>query len=238
MSRINLPIIIINLKTYEKGTGEAALQLAKIAEQVSHETGVCIALAPQFTDLTTLTKEVNLPVFAQHMDPILPGSHTGHILPEAVKATGAVGTLINHSEHRLPLPTIQRTVDRAEEVGLLSLVCADTPERTSQVAAFKPDMVAIEPPELIGTGIPVSKAKPEIVVNAVRLVRQQDSKVILLCGAGITKGEDVTAALTLGSQGVLLASGVVKAPNRRKAILDLVKGITEFTVSSKNTTSP
>jgi triosephosphate isomerase len=90
---------------------------------------------------------------------------------------------------------------------------------------------------LIGTGIPVSQAKPEIVVNAVRLVRQQDSKVIFLCGAGITTGEDVTAALALGAQGVLLASGVVKATNQRKAILDLVKGITEFTLSSKNTTT-
>lgn len=155
-----------------------------------------------------------------------------------MKEAGAVGTLINHSERRLSLPTIQRTVKRAEEVGLLSLVCADTPERTSQVASFKPDMVAIEPPELIGTGIPVSKAKPEIVVNAVNLVRKQDSKVIFLCGAGITKGEDVTAALTLGAQGVLLASGVVKAQNRRKAMLDLVKGVKDFNLTSKNATLP
>lgn len=176
---------------------------------------------------------MTLPVFAQHMDPIRPGSHTGHILPEAVKGAGAVGTLINHSERRLSLKAIQRTVQRAEEVGLLSLVCADTPKRTSQVAAFKPDMVAIEPPELIGTGIPVSKAQPEIVVNAVNLVRKQDSRVIVLCGAGITTGEDVTAALALGAQGVLLASGVVKAQNRRKVILDLVKGIKAFPLTSK-----
>ena len=158
-----MPILIINLKTYERGLGEAALRLATTAENLSNDTGVCIAIAPQFTDLTAITKEVRIPVFAQHIDPILPGSHTGHILPEAVKAAGAVGTLINHSERQLTLKVIQDSVERAKDVGLLSLVCADTPERTSEVASFKPDMVAIEPPELIGTGIPVSKEEKDAI---------------------------------------------------------------------------
>jgi triosephosphate isomerase len=220
-----MPILIINLKTYERGLGEAALRLATTAEDVSNDTGVCIAIAPQFTDLTTITKEVRIPVFAQHIDPVLPGSHTGHILPEAVKAAGAVGTLINHSERQLTLKMIQDSVERAKDVGLLSLVCADTPERTSEVASFKPDMVAIEPPELIGTGIPVSKAKPEIVERAVNLVKNRDPTIPVLCGAGISKGEDVTAAIRLGAQGVLLASGVVKAKDQRKAMVDLVEAL-------------
>jgi triosephosphate isomerase len=110
-------------------------------------------------------------------------------------------------------------------VGLLSLVCADTPEKIFEVACFNPDLVAIEPPELIGTGIPVSKAKPEIVTRAVNLGRSRDSTIPVLCGAGISKGEDVTAALRLGAQGVLLASGVVKAKDQRKAILDLVEAL-------------
>jgi triosephosphate isomerase len=226
MYTISMPILIINLKTYERGLGEAALSLATIAENVSNDTGVCIAIAPQFTDLATMTKEVRIPIFAQHIDPVLPGSHTGHILPEAVKAAGAVGTLINHSERQLSLKAIQDSVERAKDVGLLSLVCTDTPEKTSEVASFKPDMVAIEPPELIGTGIPVSKAKPEIVARAVNLVRNRDSTIPVLCGAGISKGEDVVAALRLGAQGVLLASGVVKAKNQRKAMLDLVEALT------------
>jgi triosephosphate isomerase len=225
MYTISMPILIINLKTYERGLGEAALRLATIAENVSNDTGVCIAIAPQFTDLATMTKEVRIPIFAQHIDPILPGSHTGHILPEAVKAAGAVGTLINHSERQLSLKAIQDSVERAKDVELLSLVCADTPEKTSEVASLKPDMVAIEPPELIGTGIPVSKAKPEIVERAVNLVRNRDSTIPVLCGAGISKGEDVAAALRLGAQGVLLASGVVKAKNQRKAMLDLVEAL-------------
>ena len=228
MSSISTPIIIINFKTYEKGTGKEALKLAKIAEKVSNKSGVCVAVAPQFTDIAAITREVNIPVFAQHIDPILPGSHTGHILPEAVKEAGAVGTLVNHSERRLSLKVIKGAVKRCREIGLVSVVCADTPERTSKVASFKPDMVTIEPPELIGTGIPVSKAKPEIVESAVKLVRKRNPTITILCGAGITKGEDVAAALRLGTQGVLLASGVVKANDQRKAILDLVEGTKNF----------
>jgi len=224
MFDMRTPIIIINFKTYEKGTGEEALRLARIAEAASNESGVCIAVAPQFTDIASITKEVGIPVFAQHIDPILPGSHTGHVLPEAVKEAGAIGTLLNHSERRLSLKAIKEVVKRSGEVGLISVVCADTPERTSKAASFKPDIVAIEPPELIGTGIPVSKAKPEIVERAVKLVREHSSTMTILCGAGITKGEDVAAALRLGTQGVLLASGVVNAKDQRKAILDLVEG--------------
>jgi triosephosphate isomerase len=213
------------LKTYARGLGAAAVRLATLADHVSAETGVCIAIAPQFTDLATVAKAVHIPVFAQHIDPILPGSHTGHILPEAVKAAGAVGTLINHSERRLPLQALQGSVERAKAVGLLSLVCADTPERTSEVASFQPDLVAIEPPELIGTGIPVSKAKPEIVTRAVTLVRTRDATIPVLCGAGISRGEDVAAALRLGAQGVLLASGVVEATDPRKAMADLAEAL-------------
>lgn len=224
MSSISTPIIIINFKTYEKGTGKKALALARVAEKMSKESGVCIAVAPQFTDITAIARKVTIPILAQHVDPILPGSHTGQILPEAVKEAGAVGTLINHSERRLSLKAIREAVKRAREIGLVSVVCADTPERTSKIASFKPDMVAIEPPELIGTGIPVSKAKPGIVESAVRLVRKRDSTLTILCGAGITKGEDVAAALRLGTQGVLLASGVVNAKDQWKAILDLVEG--------------
>jgi len=171
-------------------------------------------------------KEVNIPVFAQHIDPISYGSHTGHVLPEAIKEAGAVGTLINHSERRVPLKDIGVAVKRAGEIGLISIVCADTPEATSTVAAFRPEVVAIEPPELIGTGIPVSKARPEVVKNTVELVRKVNSSVTILCGAGITKGEDVAAALRLGTEGVLIASGVVRAKDQYAALLDIVEAMT------------
>lgn len=219
------PKIIINFKTYSQGIGNRALTLARLAETISQEYSVYIGLAPQFTDLQTVAQQVDIPVFAQHIDVYLPGSHTGHILPEAVKATGATGTLLNHSERQLNLKEIESAVQRCRETNLLSIVCADTPKKTVQVAAFQPDMVAIEPPELIGTGIPVSQAQPEIVANTVSMVRKLDAEMTILCGAGITTGDDVAAALALGTQGVLLASGVVKASDPAQALVDLVRGI-------------
>lgn len=215
----------MNFKTYAEGTGENALKLAKICEMIHVQSKVYVAVAPQFTDLSMIAKAVKIPVFAQHIDPVRYGSFTGHVLPEAIKETGAVGTLINHSERRLPLNDIDAAVKRTKEVGLISCVCADTPENASKVAAFQPDIVAVEPPELIGTGIPVSKAKPEIVTDTVKLVRKVNSSVTILCGAGITVGEDVTAALKLGTEGVLLASGVVKAKDQSEALLDIVRAM-------------
>jgi triosephosphate isomerase len=170
-----------------------------------------MGVAPQFSDLAAVAVEVDIPVLAQHLDPVKPGGYTGHVLAEAIKETGAGGSLINHSERRLKLSDISEAVNRARECGLLSVVCANTPYTSAAVAALKPDVIAIEPPELIGTGIPVSKAKPEVVTRTVELVRRVSDDVTILCGAGITRGEDVSAALRLGTRGVLVASGIVKA---------------------------
>lgn len=209
--KLKTPMIIVNFKTYTESTGRRATELAKKAEQVNDETNICVGVAPQFVDIKTVAGTVNIPVFAQHIDPIKPGSFTGHVLAESVKEAGAAGTLINHSERRLKLAEIDEAITLAHENGLISLVCSNNPTTSAAVATLKPDIIAIEPPELIGTGIPVSKAKPEVVTDTVKLVKQVNSKVTILCGAGISHGEDVAAALKLGTQGVLVASGIVKA---------------------------
>ena len=216
------PVIAINFKTYIEATGERALKIAKAAEEVYKETGVTIVVAPQLADLYRIAQEVEIPVFAQHIDPIKPGSHTGHVLPEAVKEAGAVGTLLNHSENRMILADLEAAIRRAEEVGLMTMVCSNNPKVSAAVAALSPDYVAVEPPELIGTGIPVSKAKPEVITNTVNLVKKISPKVKVLTGAGISTGEDVKKALELGTVGVLLASGVTKVKDPEKAIRDLV----------------
>jgi len=219
---LEAPIIAINFKTYAQATGERALKVAKAAEEVYKETGVTIVVAPQLADLYRIAQEVEIPVFAQHIDPIKPGSHTGHVLPEAVKEAGAVGTLLNHSENRMILADLEAAIRRAEEVGLMTMVCSNNPAVSAAVAALTPNYVAVEPPELIGTGIPVSKAKPEVITNTVELVKKVNPGVKVLTGAGISTGEDVKKALELGTVGVLLASGVTKAKDPEKAIRDLV----------------
>ena len=221
--KIRTPVIIVNFKTYEKGTGKAALKLAEKAEDVSRETGASIVVATQFTDIERIAGNVNIPVFVQHVDPVSYGSNTGHVLPQAVKEAGAVGTLINHSERRVDPEIVKATVEKAREAGLITVVCADTPRTCKKLAAFNPDYIAVEPPELIGTGIPVSKAKPEVVTDSIEVIKKVNPKITVLCGAGITVGEDYAAALRLGTEGVLLASGVVKAKDQHEALLNLAK---------------
>jgi len=150
-------------------------------------------------------------------------SHTGSTLAEAAADAGATGTLINHSENRLKLADIDGSIEAAERTDLETIVCANNPEQIGAAAALGPDSVAVEPPELIGTGTPVSKADPDIVTDAVEAAAAVDDSVDVLCGAGISTGDDVISAQDLGATGVLLASGVAKADNPRAALEDLVE---------------
>ncbi|OYT60453.1 MAG: triose-phosphate isomerase [Desulfurococcales archaeon ex4484_217_1] len=215
------PVLIINFKTYAQATGRRALELAKVAEKVAKELNVEIVVAVQPVDIRLVAENVGIPVYAQHVDPVKPGAHTGHILPEAVKEAGAKGTLLNHSEHRLRLDIINEAIQRAKEVGLETIVCADKPETSAAVAVLKPTAIAIEPPELIGTGISVSKAKPEVITNTVNIIRKIDENIPILTGAGITFRDDVEKALDLGTQGILVASAIVKARNWEEKIREL-----------------
>jgi len=226
-SRVRTPIVLVNFKTCAEGTGKNALKLAKTCEKVSSETKVCVGVAPQFVDIAPIAGAVRIPVFAQHVDPVVHGSFTGHVLPEAVKEAGAVGTLINHSERRLKLADIDASITRAREADLVSVVCSNNASVSAATAALKPDMIAVEPPELIGTGIPVSKAKPEVVSGTVKLVKRVNRDVIILCGAGITRGEDVAAAMRLGTEGVLVASGIVKAKDPYRVLREFAEAISK-----------
>ncbi|WP_048058461.1 triose-phosphate isomerase [Methanococcus maripaludis] len=219
------PNLIINYKTYTESIGKSGLAIAKAAEKVSDESGITIGVAPQFLDLRMILDEVNIPVYAQHMDAVNPGSSTGHILPDALKDAGVTGTLLNHSERRMLLADLEKCIEISNKLGLKTVVCTNNIPVSKAVSALNPTSIAVEPPELIGSGIPVSKANPEVVSGTVREVREINKNVEILCGAGISKGEDVKSALELGTNGVLLASGVVKAKNVEDAIRELIAEI-------------
>ena len=208
----------MNFKTYIESTGKRAIDLAKVAEEVSRETGATIIVAPQFTDIEPVSKTVDIPVFSQHVDSIKPGAHTGHVLAEAVKSAGADGSLLNHSEKRITPSEIADSLKLCVDADLRSLVCADTTEASVDIAKMLPDMIAIEPPELIGTGVSVSKAHPELITESVKQIRRVNRSVKILCGAGITTAEDVAKAIELGSEGVLVASAVVKNKDPRTVL--------------------
>jgi len=221
-------LLLVNFKTYLEATGKQAVELALKMEKVGEETGVNVGVAPQFCDIEQVAAKVRIPVFAQHIDAIIPGAFTGHVLAESVIAAGASGTIINHSERNLKLPEIEKSVQHARDVGLTTVVCAGSARLGAAVALSEPDMVAIEPPELIGSGRAVSKEKPEVITESVRRIRAVNSQVKILCGAGITTGEDVYAALRLGTQGVLVASGIVKAPVPERVLRDFCEAVRKY----------
>lgn len=230
MPKIKKPIVILNFKAYLESSGEKALELANILESVSYESGVTMIAAPQTSDIFRINDETNIPIFSQHIDPITPGGHTGSNLMENLIESGIDGTLLNHSEQRMELADIENVINRAKEQKkekkqIVSVVCTNNIETSVAAATLNPEFVAIEPPELIGSGIPVSKAEPEIVEGTVNKVKNINKYTDVLCGAGISTGEDMKAAVDLGASGVLLASGIILANNPKKALLDLVSEI-------------
>jgi triosephosphate isomerase len=222
---LKTPVIVLNVKTYTEATGNKALEIALLMDKISKELGASMAIAVQATDIFQCAKKVSIPVFAEHIDPIKPGSYTGWTIPEAIKAAGAVGTLINHSEHRVILADLDTCIARAKELELDHIVCSNNVETSKAIATFSPNFVAVEPPELIGGDISVTTANPGIVSNSVEAVKSISNKVKVLCGAGVKNGKDVSKAIELGADGVLLASGVVKAKDKEAVIRDLSSGL-------------
>ena len=226
--QIHDQLILVNFKTYSEATGKRAVDLARIIFKIGNQSGVKVGVAPQFCDILQIATEVGVPVFGQHVDAFGPGAYTGHVTADALKAAGATGTLLNHSERTIKLADIHSAIVRSRELGLLTVVCAGDVDTTAAVSLLMPDMVAIEPPELIGTGRAVSKEKPEVITNAVKKIRTVNPNVRILCGAGITTGDDVYAALKLGAQGFLIASGVVRAPDPGRVMSDFCESATRF----------
>ncbi|RBQ23874.1 Triosephosphate isomerase [Candidatus Methanobinarius endosymbioticus] len=225
ISKIKTPIVILNFKTYLESSGEDALELAKLLESVSIESGISMVAASQATDIYRINQETDIPILAQHIDPIAPGEHTGSNLMEVMIESGISGTLLNHSEQRMKLADIQNVVESAKRRNITSVVCTNNIETSVASATFNPEFVAVEPPELIGSGIPVSQAEPEVVKGTVNRVKDINKKTEVLCGAGISNGDDMAVAMDLGASGVLLASGIILADNPKEALLDLVSKI-------------
>jgi triosephosphate isomerase len=221
---MKLPFIIINYKTYHSTIGDKGLQLTKIVEKVAEETGVNFAVATNFADLRLNAQNTSVPIYSQHVDYHHAGRFTGCLLPEMIRATGAVGSLINHAEKPLGLMDVSVSVRRLRDLGLSSIVCVDSKETARAVASFHPDFISLEPPELIGTGVSVSKARPDILRDTA-LSLEAVSNIPLLCGAGVSTREDVKLALSYGAKGVLLSSAFTKSDNPEKLLLELASGV-------------
>ncbi|NDF26442.1 MAG: triose-phosphate isomerase [Nitrosopumilaceae archaeon] len=203
-------MFIINYKNYEEISGAKAAKLAVVAQKVAKKYRVKIAIAPPHH---LLGIKYAGPVLAQHTDNSKTGSTTGFVIPELLKASKVSGSLINHSEHRIAAKDIEDLVNRFRQLKMISVVCVQNVIEAAKYAKLNPDYIAIEPPELIGSGKAVSTERPELITESVKAVQKAENSTKLLCGAGIVSGQDVRKAIELGSSGILVASGIIKAKN-------------------------
>ena len=220
-------MFIINCKNYEEVSGKKIRRLVKTVEKVSKKYNVRIVLAPP-QHLVGLVTEMSssVMILAQHVDDSAVGSTTGFVVPELLKKSKVGGSIINHSEHRISGDTIQRLVSKLKELKMISVLCVKNTAEVKRYAKFDADYIAIEPPELIGSGKAISKQRPELITRAAAILKDTNSSSKLLCGAGIVSGADVAKAIELGSVGILVASGIVKAGNWEKIISEFSRSMT------------
>ncbi len=213
-------LILINFKDYKEASFNNGLRLAKICEKVAKKYKKKIWVAVEAPDIYRISKNVDIKVLAQHIDPVEPYRNTGFIEANDLRLNGAYGTLLNHSEHKLKFNDLKKAVLMAKKAKLKIVICAATPNEVNKIKKLKPDYIAIEPPELIAGKISVSKAKPEVITNSVKL-----TKIPVLCGAGIKTKQDVEKAIKLGAKGILVSSGVVLSRNKTKILTEIAKSI-------------
>lgn len=205
--------------------GDELLDLAVYADQLAVEFDVDIIIDPQTVDIPAVAGRCrHLHVFAQHMDGILPGRGMGTALPEALKAAGADGTLLNHAEKRLSLTELEFSIRRAREVGLLTLVCADNPAQALAVAGFFPDAIVVESPEMIGAGSR-SKEANEAISRINNSIRAVDPAIKILHAAGIKDARDVYSVIAAGSDASGSSSGIARAGDPYKMFHDMVEAV-------------
>jgi len=213
--------LILNFKNYIEVLGAKSVELARAAERVSSVVDIEIVVAPPTPMIGAVASTVNNRVFSQKAELGVVGQSTGALIPESIKAAGAAGCILNHSEARVPPAGLDTAVSRLKSLGLEVCLCAQTPREVRKLAALSADYLAVEPPELIGGGVAVSKARPELIENSVSAARSGAYRGRILCGAGIVDGEDVRMAVKLGVDGVLVSSSVVKAKNWDGKITEL-----------------
>lgn len=218
---IKPPFFEIGPKAYLYG--ENMLKLARVADEASAKYDVRIILTPQYTDIRMLAQETkHLLIFAQHMDPISIGRGLGSVLPEAVKAAGATGVMLNHAEKPMSISDLRVAIKRADEVGLATIVCADSLEEAVAIASFSPNIIVAEPSELIGTG---KTSDEEYVIATTAAIKKVNPNIQVLQAAGISNEMDVYKMIKAGAEATGTTSGIMKAKNPEEMLDKMIHAV-------------
>ena len=218
---IKAPFFEIGPKSYLYG--QDVIDLAIAADAASEKYDVDIIFTTPVVEIARVkaaTKRIH--VFAPHMDPIYPGRGLADILPESLVAAGAEGVMLNHVEKPVTFEVLGETIKRAEEVGLTTIVCADSMADASKIATLNPDIIVAEPSELIGTGVSVG---PEYVKAATDAVKNVNKDILVLTAAGIANGQDVYNTIIAGADATGSSSGVAKAADRAAMVDEMIAAV-------------
>jgi triosephosphate isomerase len=205
--------------------GDKMLELAKVIDEAATKLDVDVIVTPQYTDIPLLAQNTKrIHVYAQHMDALVPGRGLGSVLPEAVKAAGAEGVMLNHAEKKLDLETLAATIKRADEIGLATIVCTDTLEEIKAVAALEPNIIVAEPTALIGTG---QTSDMDYVLDTIAAVKAINPEIMVLQGAGISNGQDVYNVIAAGAEATGSTSGIIKAADPAAMVWEMLTALRE-----------
>jgi triosephosphate isomerase len=224
------PIFAVNFKAYIYGP--KALLFSKEAERISRKYDVPLIVVPQVVDIAKIAEETELLVFAPYIDSIRPGRGTGSVLPEAVKAAGAVGSFLNHAERSMPVGEIAKAIKRADEVGLTTLVAADSPEDIAAIVTYGPKIVLTEPPSLIGSGRSVGSMNGKYVSDSIAMVKKLRPNIIVGSAAGVSSGNDVREIVRLGAEITGATSGILAARDPVNALDEMIRALKEAWVET------
>lgn len=218
---LTAPFLIVNPKAY-LGSADT-LKLAQLTDELAGEFGADVIFTAQHVDLRLVAEHTtHLTVTAQHMDPIVKGRGMGHILPDSLVEAGCRAVVLNHAEHPLELSVLDQTIKRAREVGLQTIVCADSDDQCQAVATLGPDVMICEPTANIGTG---QMDSGDYVERTTKIVKNVDPNILVIQAAGVSTGEDVSRVLSLGADGSGGTSGIIKHPNWREILSDMFTAI-------------
>ena len=216
--KIRVPFFETSVKNYI--FGDAVLEYAKAADAASKEYDVDVLFVAPYTEIRRISENTDrLIILAPYMDILYPGRGIADVLPEALKAAGAKGVVLNHSERPMSLTTIRKTIDRANELDLLSFVCADTISEAQAIAHLHPDIMNPEPTELIGTG---KVSDMDYIRENIRAVKAIDPTILVEQAAGITTAQQVYDFIMAGSEAAGSASGILKSPDPLTLLNEMV----------------
>ena len=229
MRKIKAPFFEIGPKSYLYG--DDVLNLALAADAAAEKYDVDVIFTTPFTEIRRVAEATKrLFVFAPHMDPLPIGRGLADILPEAVKAAGAKGVMLNHCEKPLTLSVLRQTILRARALELETIVCADSIAEARAIAALGPDIIVAEPSELIGTG---QASSMDYVRASIEAVKGVNPDILVLQGAGISNGQDVYNVIHAGAEATGSSSGIVKAPSPA-AMVDEMLGAVRRAYDDRN----